>query len=162
MGKTIIPKGGQDNIMTPPELAEKIVKHFNPVGAMLEPCAGDFAFVNAMPNCEWCEINKGKDFFELKENNKHYDWIITNPPYSQFRAFLKHSMQLSYNVVFLCLVNAFFFKARLKDIQEANFGFKEIVFVDTPPKPWPQFGIQLGAVYINYKYNGPAKFSYLK
>lgn len=157
MGRIMIPKGGNDNIMTPPYLAEELVQWFIPPNvSVLEPCKGNGAFINALKNCsgvtyDWCEIQEGKNFFNY--TNK-VDWIITNPPFSQFRSFLKHSMEIADNIVFLSLINAFFMKARMRDMKEMGFGFHTILSVDTPPKPWPQFGIQLGAVHIKKDYNG--------
>ena len=37
-----------DVVMTPIELAEKLVKHFNPQGKGLEPCCGTY-------NSSWCK-----------------------------------------------------------------------------------------------------------
>ena len=34
-----------DEVMTPLKMAEKIVKHFNPTGKILEPCCGDGSFL---------------------------------------------------------------------------------------------------------------------
>lgn len=83
------------------------------------------------------------------------------PPWLKLRAFLRHGMDKAENVVFLCLVNAFFMKARMRDMEEAGFGMKEILFVPTPPKPWPQTGFALGAVHIQRGYTGPVKHSKL-
>ena len=165
MSQPLAPKGGNDRVYTPPELARGIVKHFEPLGAVMEPCAGPFgkqAFVGAMSwlDPDWCEIDEGSDFLTT-EITQRYDWIITNPPWSQLRAFLKRSMEVSDNVVFLCLVNAFFMKARMRDMAEAGFGMKEILFVPTPDKPWPQTGFALGAVHIKRGYDGPVTFSHL-
>lgn len=162
MGKQLIPKGGNDRVMTPDHLAEKIVGHFIPFGcSVLEPCKGDGAFIRAFEkfgiNPIWCEIDEGRDFFEYDGD---VDWIITNPPFSQFRAFLQKSLNVADNIVFLSLANAFFFTGRLRDIRQAGFGFKEIVFVDAPPKPWPQFGIQLAFTHIQRNYTGKCKFTY--
>lgn len=165
MSQPLAPKGGNDRVYTPPELAKAIVRHFDVSGDVLEPCSGKRAFSNAMcgipavRTVARCEIDDGIDF--LKVELFHYKWVITNPPWSQLRAFLKRSMEVSDNVVFLCLVNAFFMKARMKDMQEAEFGMKEILFVPTPPKPWPQTGFALGAVHIQRGYEGPVTFSYL-
>lgn len=109
-----------------------------------------------MANCDWCEIAEGKDF--LKHGGR-YDWIVTNPPWSKIRPFLQKSMELSDNIVFLCLVNAFFMKARLRDMKEHGFGIKEILFVPTPEKPWPQTGFALGAVHVQRDYFGDIKVS---
>lgn len=161
MSRPLVPKGGNDVVMTPYDLATRIIAHFKPAGRILEPCKGTGVFSHQMGDCDWCEITQGRDFLTWDPCGVHYDWIVTNPPWSQIRPFLKRSMELSDNVVFLCLVNAFFMKARLRDMKEAGFGFKEIVFVDTPPKPWPQTGFQLGAVYVQRNYSGPVTFSSL-
>lgn len=155
--------------MTPELLASQIVSHFSPTGRVLEPCRGDGAFSDAfclqpeVTEIDWCEISQGRDFLNHDFNEKHFDWVITNPPFSQFRAFLKRSMQISDNIVFLSLVNAWFMKARLRDINESGFGFKEIAFAKTPSKEtgWPQFGMQLGATHIRRGYFGSVAFSSL-
>jgi hypothetical protein len=144
--RALIPKGGNDKVYTPVDLAGDIVSHFHPQGRILEPCRGSGAFTLFMPGCDWCEIDNGIDFMEFDEG--HYDWIITNPPWSKFREFLVRSMQMADNIVFLAPVNAFWLKARIRDIEAFNFLFVEICMVDTPPKPWPQSGFQLAATHI--------------
>ncbi len=66
-----------DVVMTPIELAEKLVKHFNPQGKGLEPCCGNGNILRFLEDADWCEITKGRDFFDY--NNK-VDYIFTNPP----------------------------------------------------------------------------------
>src|SRR3546814_6513102 len=56
--------------------------------------------------------------------------FITNPPWSKFKEFLIHSMHLSENIVFLAPINHFITKARLRLINEANFGIREFLLVD--------------------------------
>ena len=165
--RPLAPKGGNDRVYTPPHLAEQIVQHFKPVGFRLEPCRGKGAFYTELRLCDvygwvdWFEIDDGLDFLKWA-GSQHYDWTITNPPWSQLRAFLKKSMEVSDNVVFLCLVNAFFMKARQQDMKDAGFGMKEILFVPTPAKPWPQTGFSLGAIHIQRGYTGLVKFSHLE
>jgi len=159
--KGLIPSGGNDKVYTPDVLADKIVSFFHPYGqSVLEPCRGGGAFINALAkngvNAEWCEIDDGVDFFDY---SGRVDWIITNPPYSIFRDFLIKSMEVANNVVFLASINAFFFKARLRDIREHKFGFHTIIPVDTP-KEWPSSGIQLGVVYIRKNYFGKVNLVY--
>ncbi len=149
--RPLIPCGGDDRVYTPPALAERIVNHFKPTGKALDPCRGKGAFQNLIPNCDWCEIDEGIDF--LGEQG-HWDWIVTNPPWSQFRSFLVKSMQVADNVVFLVTLNHFFTKARLRDMRSHGFGFVEALLVDTPPSPWPQSGFQLAAVHIQKGFEG--------
>lgn len=161
MGKPLAPHGGNDVVYTPDDLALRIVQHFNPTGKALEPCYGEGAFGRAFNSYgigwDCCEIAVGIDFLTADISPKKYEWVITNPPWSQLRPFLQKSMEVSNNVVFLCLVNAFFMKARVRDINKAGFALKEILYVDTPPKPWPQTGFQLGAVHVQRGYKGLVK-----
>ena len=149
MGRPLAQKGGNDRIMTPVYLAQKIVKHFKPTGKILEPCCGTGNFLKVM-KANWCEIDKGKDFLQTKG---HWDWIVTNPPYSQYRVFMNKSFEVADNIVFLQLVNAIWYKARLRDMIQHNFGIKEIMLLDTP-KEFPQFGFQMGCVYFKKKWKG--------
>ncbi len=159
MGRSLAQSNGNDCVQTPVDVAEDIVTHFAPSGSILEPCKGDGNFLKAMPDAEWCEIKEGKDFLELTD--KKYDWIITNPPYSIYRKFLNKSMEIADNIVFLQLINATFYKARLRDLKENNFGIKEIYMMDTP-KTFPQFGFQVGCVHYKRGYKGPITFNLLE
>lgn len=148
-----------DCVMTPYETAEKVVKHFKPRGKCLEPCRGTGVFTKGLlPNVQWDEIEEGRDFFartsSLSDGGK-FNWIITNPPWSQLTAFLHHSLTLSRNVVFIIHVNQAFMPNRLRIIKLANFGIKEIVLLDTPTrKGWPQGGFQLGAIHFRKGWKG--------
>jgi hypothetical protein len=156
-----IPKGGNDRIMTPPSLATAIVEHFNPDGySVLEPCQGDGAFTKALDQhgiklVFACEIDHGSDFLTWEAP---VDWIVTNPPWSKFLAFLKHSMAVAHDVVFLAYANAWFVKSRINAMQAAGFHFREFAYVANPKKPWPQMGLQLAAVHIS-RTAGDCKFT---
>jgi hypothetical protein len=161
-GQPLAPKGGNDRVYTPDDVALKVVQHFKPVGTCLEPCAGKRAFVRAMQGVEGtsvssCEIDEGYDFFDWIPK---VDWIVTNPPWSQFRAFQAKAMEVADNVVFVALFNAWWMKARVRDRDAAGFGVREALLLDTPAKPWPQTGFQLAAVHIQRGYLGDMKISY--
>ena len=145
-----------DVVYTPRPLAKRIIDHFPLKGRLLDPCKGDGAFYDQFPEgCqrEWCEISQGKDFFEFKE---HVDWIVSNPPYSLFREFLRHSMRIADNIVYLITVNHCWTKARIRDLREHGFGIREIYCVATPDN-FPPSGFQYGAVHFQRNYaNGIA------
>ena len=158
--KKLIPTGTkrEDCVQTPIELANAIVNHFKPTGNILEPCKGDGNFLKALPkDTEWCEILENKDFFNFE---KKVNWIITNPPYSIFRKFTNHSMEIADEIVFLITINHIWLKARLRDIDEKGFGIKEILLIDTP-KTFPQSGFQFGIIHLSKNYIGDIKFSKL-
>ena len=172
--KKLIPSGGNDCVMTPKDLAKKVVGHFSHIfmggDKFLEPCRGTGSFVSAIENygylfelggcIDWCELTDGVDFLEKDFGDKKYDHIITNPPFSKFRSFLKKSMNLADNIVFLCTINHIFgLRARLRDIKGAGFFIRECLLCDTP-KSWPSSGFQVGAVYLS-KHAGDCKISYL-
>lgn len=156
--RSLVPCNGNDVVYTPDALALSIIEHFNPHGLICEPCRGGGAFTQYMPGCDWYEIQEGRDFLQA---DGQWDWIVTNPPWSKVRPFLAKSMSCAENVVFLCLVNAFFMRARQRDMKEAGFGIKEILFVPTPPKPWPQTGFSLGAIHLQRNYTGPININQL-
>lgn len=103
----------------------------------------------------WAEIKEGRDFYEWTTK---VDWIITNPPWSQVRRFLRQAMLVADHVVFLLTVNHVWTKARVRDIRDAGFGVREIVLVDMP-RTFPQSGFQLGAVHLERGWKGPMKLT---
>lgn len=97
-----------DVVMTPIDLAKDLVEHFQPKGKGLEPCCGTGNILKFLSNAEWCEISKGKDFFDYQDK---VDYVFTNPPFSKIRDFLNHAMELSKNVYFLLTINHIWTKA---------------------------------------------------
>lgn len=147
MTRSIVTKNGNDVVYTDANLAKAIVEHFKPVGRIMEPCKGSGVFTDLLPGSDWCELDEGVDF--LTDTRTGYDWVVTNPPFSLFRQFLEKSMQISDNVVFLATFNHFTTKARIRLMAEYGFYFKQICFVETPPKPWPVSGFQVAVVHLS-------------
>lgn len=88
-----------DVVFTPDWCAADMVNHFRPSGRVLEPCRGDGVFMRHLPaDARWCEISEGIDFFAWTDR---VDWIVTNPPYSKTRPFMRHAFKVADNVVFL-------------------------------------------------------------
>lgn len=159
--RLVPPKSEQisDLVVTPDALARHIVDHFRPSGVLLDPARGTGPFFRAMQrysnDVRWCEKAVGRDFFSYREP---VDWIITNPPWSKMRAFLRHAMTLSPNVVFVGTVSQFVLKARLRDMRKLGFGL-QILLVEQPPKPWPGSGFQPAVGYL--RKGAPFPFDWL-
>ena len=148
----------KDLVYTPDTLAQHIINHYKPTGRVLDPCRGHGAFYNHLPEPKsWCEISEGRDFFQHTEPA---DWIISNPPWSKIRDFMLHSMKIAPNIVYLTTINHYSTRRRINDLKSNNFSLKEILFVPTPPKPWPQSGFQLGALHFQAHYTGPVTLSW--
>lgn len=147
-----------DVVMTPEPLARELVEALNPYGVVLEPCAGDGAFVRAVTDYMGddadvvaCEIALGRDFFAW---STPVDWVITNPPWSQFAKFLSHSLRLANNVAMLVTVNHWFTKARVRNVLNGGFGYRRLILVDWPEQ-FPPSGFQLGMMHVQRGYRGP-------
>ena len=108
-----------------------------------------------LPNAEWCEIEKGRDFFDY---DGRVDYIFTTPPWSQIRKFLAHSMDVANEVYFLITINHLWTKARLKDIENAGFQIAEICVFDTP-KNFPSSGFQVGMIHLKKGIQGDIKYT---
>lgn len=160
--KKLIPRQNApqaDIVYTPRDLAKKIIDHFPLSGRVLDPCRGGGAFFDQFPDTLdrlWCEVEDGHDFFDWAE---HVDWIVSNPPWSRFRDFLRHSMAVADNVVFLATLNHFSTRARLRDIRDAGFGARELLLLPTPGGDWPHSGFQVVAVHLSKGWNGQCRIT---
>jgi len=87
----------KDVVYTPDWVAKDMVEFFKPSGRILEPACGDGAILKYLPGADWCEIEKGRDFFACQER---YDWIISNPPFRQFFEFMLHGFSVAQDIVY--------------------------------------------------------------
>ncbi len=140
-----------DVVFTPDHIAEKIVKLYNPSGIILEPCKGEGAFLKYLPaDTKWCEIVDGVNFYDF---NEKVDWIITNPPYSDFDRFLDHSFELADEVVLLVpIAKIFKSMGTLKKIRK--FGWIKKVWLVGASKCGFPFGFPCGAFHFSKNYRG--------
>lgn len=156
MGFVVTRNDLNSSVMTPVELARKLIEHFKPSGRILEPCRGDGGFYDVLPEGTlWCEIREGKNFFEFKE---HVDWIMTNPPWNKVTQFLEHSLGIADNICFIIVLQQIWTKKRLRLIRQHGFGIKEICCFDAPPT-FPQLGIQIGMIHIQRGWGGDIKLT---
>lgn len=150
-----IPVKPSDIVYTPNDIAADIVRWLNPCGSCLDPCRGDGAFYNNMPaGSEYCEISEGLDFFDY---NKKVDWIIGNPPYSIFEAFLQKSFLLADNVAFLVPTNKVFQRQLIMDRIEKWGGVKSILIYGSGQILDFPFGFSVGMFHFKKDYTGDTK-----
>lgn len=119
-----------DVIYTPISLAKKMIEmcDITPDMKVLDPSSGDGVFYDNLPECDkhWCEISKGKDFFD--ETNK-YDLIIGNPPYSMWTKWLEHTTRITDK--FCYVFGAMNMNPnRITQLHNAGFGITKIQMVN--------------------------------
>jgi len=155
MGVALAPS---DIVYTPDWVARDMVAWFNPCGTVLEPCAGGNAIYKFLPEgSEWCEIDRGRDFFSY---NKHVDWIVSNPPYSLFRAWLQHSLDIADNIVYLLSLSTFFTSySRMSDIRDKGW-VKHLRIYGTGTKLGFPTGRPMAAFHFVTGYRGDTSWSW--
>lgn len=147
-----------DVVYTPQWVAQDMINFFKPSGKCLDPCYGTGAFYNLLPDgSDYCEIKQGKDFYDYY---KKVDWIIGNPPYSDWMNWVIHSFKLSKNILYLITTNKFFISYKIiKKLR--NWGhIKHIRYYGPGNRLGFPLGFAIGAVYIKKNYFGPMEISY--
>lgn len=149
-----------DVVYTPPDVAADIVAHFTPAGLCLDPCYGDGAFYHNFPaaaKADWCEIEMGRDFFDYRHR---VNWIIGNPPFSIFRAWLLHSFTLAENIVYLIPVVKPYQSMSLILATQAWGGIREKYVLGTGRSLGFEFGFAVAAVHFQRGYRGGEKTTF--
>jgi hypothetical protein len=78
------------------------------------------------------------------------------------KQFLQHAYRVADDIVFLITLHHIFdLRSRIADMEGAGFGIKEVLLCETPEKPWPQSGFQLGAVHLQRNYRGTITWGWL-
>ena len=112
-----------DIVYTPANVVKQILAYVSPTGSILDPCRGKGAFYKQIRNCEWCEVQEGRDFFAY---NKHVDYIVGNPPYSIFEEFLAHSFELASNVSYIVPCHKVFQRKKIMSMVNAYGGIRHM------------------------------------
>jgi len=144
-----------DVVFTPFWLAKQICGMFPISGRVWEPCKGEGAFLDNLPEGTiWSEIAEGKNLYDF---NDKVDWIVTNPPYSDYNRFLDHCFNLADNIVLLVPV-AKMFKS-MGTIRKIH-GYGGIVSFNFLPasKAGFPFGFPCGVCYLKRGYKGLTDF----
>lgn len=140
-----------DIVYTPRNVSKGIIQFLKPIGKCLDPCKGDGAFYDYLPDADYCEIREGKDFFEY---NNRVDWIIGNPPYSIFEEFLRHSFELANNVSFLVPTNKVWQRQIIMDLINKWGGVKSIIIYGHGGLIGFPFGFSVGNFHFQKDYRG--------
>ena len=142
----------KDVVFTPEHIAQDMVQFFNPTGKILDPCKGDGVFLKFLPpKTDWCEIREGKDFYHYTQK---VDWIISNPPYSDYSNWLSHSMKIAKNIVYLIPINKAFNSYKMLVDMNNWGGIKHIrVYASGSNLKFP-VGFAVGAVHFKKNYAG--------
>lgn len=147
-----------DYVKTPYWCAKDMIDFFQPEGIILDPCRGiNKIFFDNLNNADWCEITEGIDFFE---NNKHYDWIIGNPPYSIFNKWIKHSYKIGENIVYLLPTFKIFNALSLMRLYRDKGHIRHIRVYDTGKKIEWSRSRPIVACWFQNNYFGNTSYSY--
>ena len=147
----------KDVVYTPDWVAKDMVEYFKPSGRILEPSCGDGVFLKYLPaDAEWCEIEKGRDFFAY---NKQVDYCFGNPPYGLFRKWLEHSFTIAKNIVYLIPVYKVLYDfGGLKKINQYGGIVSIRVYGRGNVANFP-FGQAVGAVHFQRGYKGKTEIT---
>lgn len=143
----------KDVVYTPRWLSKAIIEYFQPTGTCLDPCMGDGAFYDYLPENgrDWCEIDMGRDFLAY---TGHVDWCIGNPPYSCLLEWIRYSFKIADNVVYLLPLHRVMASAAfLKDVRRYG-GLKEVFEIGTGTDAGFPFGHALTAVHYRRDWDG--------
>jgi hypothetical protein len=146
----------KDVVYTPDWVARDMVEFFKPSGRILEPSCGDGAFLKYLPGADWCEIEKGRDFFACQEK---YDWIVGNPPYKIFTKWLEHSLALGENIVYLQIISSVFISYKRHKSIFAWGGIKHLRTYSGDVFDIP-ISFNIGAFHFQRGYTGPMYTSF--
>ena len=91
-----------DVIYTPKNVALLMIDKCNikETDSVLDSCLGGGVFYDNLPPCnkQWCEIEKGKDYFDF---NDKVDLVIGNPPYSLWNKWIEHTIKITNKFCFI-------------------------------------------------------------
>lgn len=148
--KPVVPS---DIVYTPVSVSKGIIDFLQPIGVCLDPCKGDGAFYNHLPEGrQYCEIAEGKDFFDWRSGK--VDWVIGNPPYSIFKEFLEFSFEIANNVSFLVPTNKVFQRQVIMNMINKWGGVKSIIIYGSGTLIDFPFGFSVGNFHFEKGYKG--------
>jgi len=147
----------RDIVYTPDWVARDMVEYFKPSGRILEPSCGDGVFLKYLPeNAEWCEIEKGRDFFAW---NEQVDWMFGNPPYKMIKQWLEHSFSYSKNSVYVIPMNSPFNSMERMRVILGYGNIKAIRAYGNGSIFGMDYGFAVGAFWFQRDYKGKTEIT---
>ena len=142
-----------DVVFTPEWLAKKVCESFPIQGRVWEPCKGEGAFLKHLPEgTMWSEITEGRNLYDF---NEPVDWIVTNPPYSDFDRFLSHCFGIAENIVIIVPQSKMFKSmGTLNRVYEFG-GITSFKYLSGSKAGFP-FGFPVAVCHIKRGYRGGA------
>jgi hypothetical protein len=146
-------KNYSDVHYTHPDIAGLIVDFFKPTGKVLEPFLGGSAFFDKLPKGSlWCELEKGRDFFDFTSN---VSWIVTNPPYSNLTDVMLHAFSISKKTVLLVPLSKIYSSSpRMKLVNEVA-GIHRQLYLGPGRNIGFDTGFPFAAIEFISGYHGP-------
>ncbi len=157
MPRTVGLRNYSDVHYTNDDTAKTVCEHFPIKGLILEPACGNGVFLKYLPETtEWCEIAKGRDFFQRTDK---VDWIVTNPPFEHLTNWMEKSFDIAANVVFLIPLSKLFSSApRMQQVFNYG-GIREMLYLGTGRSIGFDIGFPFAAVWFQRDYKGPTYIS---
>jgi len=155
-----IPLDPGDVVYTPDWVAKDMIDFFKPSGRILEPCAGDGVFLKYLPpETEWCEIEKGRDFYKW---HTAVDWVFGNPPFKEFSVWFSHTITFAKEICYVIPLNKPFNSGKM--FLEWFYWGKPVhmrYYANGGALGFP-IGFACGAVHFQRGYTGPMYSSIYK
>ena len=111
-----------DIVYTPLQVAIKLIEmaEIKESDKVLDPCKGEGAFFDHLPNCEkdYCEIVEDKDFFDY---DKAVDVIICNPPFSLYTRWITKCIYLNPKKIAFVMGSLNLTTKRLKILEDGGY-----------------------------------------
>jgi len=141
---------------TKPEVSKFIIDYFSPTGKVLEPFKGGGAFYDHLPKgTSWAEIDDGIDFFKIKSQ---FDWIVTNPPFSNLTEVMEHAFSISENVIFLVPMSKIYSSVPRMNLVKNVAGIKTELYLGSGRKIGFDIGFPFAAFEFVRGYKGKKTF----
>lgn len=114
---------------TPYSITAQLLDRIKLVGTILEPACGNNAIVKVLNKYGYQNITAYDIETDFLKETRHFDTIITNPPYSIANLFIKKAQELAYDVFMFLPLNYLHGSERYHEFYENNKFKLQTVYV---------------------------------